>query len=407
MCKIIHVLNSLDPRSGGPVTVVRGIVREQLERGYQLIVVATNAQATKPWLPEREYISQVLKSEPFVRCKIYLLKSFGGFRPMNRFNYTPSAASTMLQLIEAESPQLIHVHGVFGHLGVTCCMVAKRMGVPYIVEPYGQLDEHCMKSGFAIFKKLMYRFLVRPVLEHAACIQVASPFEKQEATKHRLRAPIRIIPHGIDFSAGRMAVECETILDRYHDLRKRRFILYLSRLHKIKRPHWVLDSFLKVRDKHPDLALVFAGPDAGMESYLRSKVEAAGLEHEVVFTGFLQGPNKVAFFDSASVFCLPSKHENFGVAVVEAMAHGSPVVVTPGVASHIYVDEAGCGFTVEDSVDAVAEGIRKVLLSDRTELGRRGREYVEKYLTWQAVVENIDEVYQDILRKRSRARYLR
>jgi len=75
------------------------------------------------------------------------------------------------------------------------------------------------------------------------------------------------------------------------------------------------------------------------------------------------------------------------------------VVVTPGVASHIYVDAAGCGFTVEDSVDAVAEGIRKVLLSDRTELGRRGREYVEKHLTWPAVVDKLDELYQSILQK--------
>jgi glycosyltransferase involved in cell wall biosynthesis len=50
-------------------------------------------------------------------------------------------------------------------------------------------------------------------------------------------------------------------------------------------------------------------------------------------------------------------------------------------------------------VDAVAEGIRKVLLSDRTELGRRGREYVEKHLTWPAVVDKLDELYQSILQK--------
>ncbi|MGQ9918667.1 MAG: glycosyltransferase, partial [Bryobacteraceae bacterium] len=83
----------------------------------------------------------------------------------------------------------------------------------------------------------------------------------------------------------------------------------------------------------------------------------------------------------------------FGVAVVEAMAHGVPVVVTPGVATGEHVRESGCGIVAEDSVEGVAAAIRDVLLADRRELGRRGREYVAKHLTWPIIAEKVEEMY--------------
>ncbi len=100
----------------------------------------------------------------------------------------------------------------------------------------------------------------------------------------------------------------------------------------------------------------------------------------------------------ADVFVLPSRDENFGMAVVEAMAHSVPTVVTRGVAAHEYVDASGGGVTVGDTADALAEGIRQMLAGDRAKIGTRGRDFVESNLSWLAVGRQIEQLYSDVQR---------
>ncbi|MEM4188506.1 MAG: glycosyltransferase, partial [Candidatus Hadarchaeum sp.] len=88
--------------------------------------------------------------------------------------------------------------------------------------------------------------------------------------------------------------------------------------------------------------------------------------------------------------------------VVEALARGLPAVVTPGVASHIYVDASGCGQTVEDSLEALAWGIEKVLLADRQTLGRAGRAFVESNLTWSAVCNRLIALYDQVCKNENK-----
>jgi len=117
----------------------------------------------------------------------------------------------------------------------------------------------------------------------------------------------------------------------------------------------------------------------------------------VVFAGFLEGEAKQEALAGADLFVLPSIDENFGIAVVEAMAHGLPVVVTPGVAAHVYVDQSGGGLTVEGTVESLAEGMRKILNGDGPAMGRRARAFIEQYLSWPAVMRQYDQMYRDAI----------
>ncbi|NLE44675.1 MAG: group 1 glycosyl transferase, partial [Chloroflexi bacterium] len=87
--------------------------------------------------------------------------------------------------------------------------------------------------------------------------------------------------------------------------------------------------------------------------------------------------------------------------VVEAMAHGVPSLVTPGVASHVYVDASGAGITVDDSLEAVVAGLRRLLESDRLATGEKGRRYVEQHLSWKSIARQIDLLYRAAIAART------
>ncbi|MBL8848232.1 MAG: glycosyltransferase, partial [Planctomycetaceae bacterium] len=137
-----------------------------------------------------------------------------------------------------------------------------------------------------------------------------------------------------------------------------------------------------------------AGHDDGHEAVLRSAAKELQLEDAVLFTGFLAGILKSGAFAAAEVFALPSRDENFGVSVIEAMAHGAAPLVTHGVGAHVHVDESGCGLTVEDDVVAIRQGLAQLLRSDPRSLGRRGIAYVEANLSWSGIARQLDELYR-------------
>lgn len=394
---VLHVIHSIDPRSGGPSHALRGLIGEQVLRGHRVTLVATTAQSAEPWAPQEEFMAKMLADPAFQGVDLLLGRALGRHRPWSRFSYCPQVIGLLARRLAdpATRPDIIHIHGQFSHLTIRAAQLGRRWRVPYIVQPHGSFDEVCLAKGMTHWKRLFLWLFHQRDLERAAAVQATSQAEAAQIDRLVPGCRLYVVPLGVPLP--RELRGNERVLARYPQLRGKRVVLFMGRLHEIKRPQWVVEACARLHTEIPDLALVLAGPDVGMGEELRRQSEQAGLDGATVFPGFLQDPDKAEAFGLAHVLCLPSQHENFGVVVVEAMAHGVPVVVTPGVASHVYVDEARCGFTVEDSVEGVAEGIRRVLLSDRKELGRRGREYVEKHLTWQAVAEKVDELYRTII----------
>jgi glycosyltransferase involved in cell wall biosynthesis len=248
-------------------------------------------------------------------------------------------------------------------------------------------------------KRWFTRLFVLKDFKHAAAIQATTPAEAAELREQFGLGNIIVIPHGVSLRDGE--IDRTTAKKNLRLPENAKVVLFLSRIATKKRPEWVVEAMRRLLPEFPDLTGIFAGPDAGAEATLSAAIAASDLNGRVKRVGFVTGEDKSTFFAAADVLALPSQSENFGVVVVEAMAHGLPVVVTPGVASHIYVDESGCGITVDDNVDALTDGIRKIFQADKNELGQRGREYVRQHLTWQAVGDQLDQVYRKVIQCRT------
>ena len=395
--KILHVIHSLDPRSGGPSHAIRSLVREQARCGHEVSVLGTTIQSAEPWAPRDDYTRRMRADEHFAGAEVHLAAAWGRHRPWSRYGWSPAAGRWLSGRLTSRTGQaeIVHIHGTFSHLTTIAAAWARRCSIPYVLRPAGSLDATSLRHARHRLKRFFVRQWLQRDLDGAAFVHATSTAEADELTRWARPSRIRMVPHGVALPHADRASSLDALYESYPQLRGRRVVLCMARLHPIKRPELLIEAFARLHAAHPDTVLVFSGQDAGALGSAEAAMRRHALNGAVLFTGFLQGDLKAAIFRAASVFALLSRHENFGVSVVEAMAHGVPVLVTRGVASHVYIDESGCGATVDDSVEAIAQRLSRLLLTDRDVVGRRGREYVEQHLTWPAIIRQLDNMYEE------------
>ncbi len=381
---------------------MRGLVQEQVRRGHQVAILTTNAQSAEPWAPDWEFRQRMQSDPAFSGAELFIARGYGRSRPFARYTWTPEAYRWLRRRLvdPLHRPDVLHIHGVFSHLTTFAPRLARRLRVPYIMRPAGTFAPRCLAMGRASIKRWFTKLFVAKDLRLAAAVQATTPAEAVDLREQFKLENVVVIPHGVTLIDDQIGTAAARESLRIPEQAK--VLLFLSRIAPKKRPEWVIQAMLRLLPEFPDLMAVFAGPDAGAETTLSAAIATSHLNGRVKRMGFVTGEDKSMLFAAADVLALPSQSENFGVVVVEAMAHGLPVVVTPGVASHIYVDASGCGLTVEDSLDGLVDGLRKVLLADRAELARYGMAYVQQHLTWHSVVEKLDTVYDEVARCRKR-----
>ncbi len=397
--RILHVTWSLDPHTGGPGNVIRNIVREQIQLGHEIAVVATATQKTEPRVSHEEFVQRISNESDFRGAELYLGRAYGRRKPWSTFGFSPECKRWICRRLSdrKRAADLIHIHGIFGHILSVAAARARRYSIPYVLRPCGGLDPDCLAMGSHRLKRVFARLILQKDLRCAAYVHAASQMEADYLCDWMPKERIRAIPHGVQIPASDASDASRNFLAAFPQLRGKRVILFMSRITPKKRPEIIVRAMARLRSEYPNLTLVLAGNDEGPLATVRAVAEEHGIENSIVYAGFLQGDLKRGAFAVADLFALPSMDENFGIAPLEAMAHGVPVLVTPGVASHVYVDESSGGLTVEGTAEGFAEGIRKLLHADREAMGRSGREFLKENLSWTNVARQIEDLYQEIL----------
>ena len=385
--KLLHVVASYLPavRYGGTIVSVHGLCRALAGRGHEVHVYTTSVNGDRD--------SPVPHETPvnIDGVQVWYFRS-----PRFRRVYWAPGMRRMLR-DHVRGFDLVHTHAIYLWPLWAAARCAADAGVPYIVSPRGMLEKDLIEQKSALWKAGLIAFIEKHTLEHAAAVHATSEREAEQASAFGFDLPlVRTIPNGFAVDPAPVeAVSAATtaILERGP------FILFLGRVNWKKG----LDRLLRALPQIDGARLVIAGNDE--ENYggvLQGIAANAGVADRVTFAGPVHGADKAALLAGAQLLVLPSYSENFGNVVLEAMAAGRAVVVTPEVGMAPAVRQSGAGVVVDGDAATLAKGISQ-LLSDptqRADMGARGRTVAGTRYSWAAVAAEMEALYETVAERR-------
>jgi len=348
--KVLHVIPSIAAVHGGPSIMLEQMARGLSRTGIEIHVATTNDDGAG--------FLDVTCGVPVVRDGI----TYFYFKKQTNFYKFSQPLSRWLGQHVTEY-QFVHIHALFSHSAMAAAYWAHRRGVKYAVRPLGTLNRWGMENRRPWLKRLSFELIERRILRHAAFVHYTSEQEREEAALLKITTRPEIIPNpvpltGDESPGGRFR-------GAHPQLRDREIILFLSRFDRKKGLELLLPAFAAVRKEFPSAALVLAGAgNAELVDGLHAQAKKLGIEAHVFWPGFLKGEEKRNAFADADLFVLPSRSENFGIAVVEAMAAGCPVVVSDQVGIHGDIAAANAGAVVRCDAGELGRAICR-LLADR------------------------------------------
>jgi glycosyltransferase involved in cell wall biosynthesis len=301
---------------------------------------------------------------------------------------------------------LVHIHAVFSHASVGAGLIAGRCGVPYIVRPLGVLNRWGIMHRRRWLKQLSLRLIEKRILARAAAVHYTSEQERLEAAESGVDGPSVVLPLGIDLSRFEQLPPPDPFYRQYPDLVDRTLLLFLSRIDSKKGLDLLLPAFAAARRRYPNAALVIAGRgDAAIVDALRREAERLGIAGDVIWPGFLTGVDKLAALSAADLFVLPSYSENFGIAIVEAIAAGLPVVTSDQVGLAREIEAYEAGRVVPCDVTALTSALEAALgdADRRRRWAANGRRLVHERFSVEAMTRGLVQLYESVLTGECRA----
>lgn len=360
MTRVLHILATADPVSGGPI---EGAIRCGLAwdaDGHRQDLLTLDPPGADHW---PDYPGRIIN----------LGEGRRGL--LGRYRFSRGARSWLRG--HAGDYDAVIVSGLWNFSTMAARLALVGLPVPYFVFTHGMLDPWFKRTYplKGVAKQLLWLFNEGVLLRHAT--RVLFTTEEERALAERVFLPYRVKAAVVGYGASDMPEgdrrQRAAFDAAFPAVQGRRFLLFLSRLHAKKGCDLLIGAFARIAAAHPDLDLVIAGPDDGhTEAGLRQQVRALGLGQRVHFTGMIGGDLKWGAFRRCEAFALTSHQENFGVAVVEAMAASRPVLITDKVNIWREVEQDGAGLVDNDTADGAERLLRRFLAMDEGERARMG-----------------------------------
>ncbi len=335
--KILRVINSLNPEYGGPIAAAISQSAEMLRQGHTVDFVTLDADNTS-------YLVQV---PGIVHAMGPSMGKYGlNFRLVHWLKDNAWRYDSII------------VHGLWQFHSFATWLASRQAKFDYFVYTHGMLDPWFKRTyPFKHIKKLFYWVLAEYwVLSDAKGVLFTCEEERLLARESfkLYKANEIVVDYGVQSPQGDPELAKSEFLKQFPQLRDKRIILFLSRIHPKKGCDLLIEAFAQIKELDPHLHLVMAGPDqVGWVSELQKLAEKLGVKDRITWTGMLTGIEKWGAYRTAEVFVLPSHSENFGVVIPEALACGVPVLTTNKVNIWREIQIDGAGLVANDDVEGI------------------------------------------------------
>jgi glycosyltransferase involved in cell wall biosynthesis len=376
---------------GGPVKSISQLCEALVQRGNHVTVLTTNANGETALNVQVNHIVNVDGVEVS-----YMERSPWAPR---RYFYAPNMGEVCERFMP--STDVLYICATWTYPMIPAARIAGKFHKPYIMSPRGDLMEWSLQQK-SIKKKIYLRLIEKRLIRDAAAIHCTSQDEMEQYQRLNFQSPAFIVPNGVDLTQF-------SALPARGALRKKLGIsdsaaisLFVGRLHKMKGLDRAVTEFASVARARTDTHLIVAGLDEdGSGVFAQEQVKQLDLQERVHFLGALYGNDLLQAYADSDLFVLLSHRENFGMAVVEAMASGLPVLLSGEVALSSDITKYRAGIVVDVKKESVAQSWLELLndKNKREELRHNGMRLAREKFSSDKIAEQMEKVFDKIARR--------
>ena len=379
--KLLHLSTVAGNKGGGVSEVVNSLIQLQVSKKSNVFL----------WfVGKKNEINQVFDRTKIDKTKVLVMPWYIGisvidffFKSKNKFD-------------------IVHQHGIFVPLSILTIFFRKWSKI--IISPHGYLEPDKLKVS-KIKKKTVLYLYENYNLKKANCIVACSKKEAIALRNYGLKQPIGIIPNGINNSMLETKIsktKKSSFKKKYNINPDKKVLLFFSRIHPWKGLSLFLKVIFDLRKEFREnnwIFLVVGTDELNHTSELTTYINKKHISDIVKIIEPQYGKNRIITYDIASCFVLPSKGENFGISVIEALSRSVPVITTKNT-PWMELETNDCGWWIDRNENAFKKTLLNLFLKDITdlnEMGNKGQKLVKKNYTWMIVVKQLNNLYDWVL----------
>lgn len=386
--RILQIVPSISPIYGGPSQMVQGLSKALAAEGVDVTILTTNSNGDTGQLPLDVPLGVPVSQDGY--HIIYFPCS-----PFRRYKFSFDLLRWLAS--QARDYDLAHIHALFSPVSTAAATVARSQKLPYILRPLGTLDPADLQKKRQL-KQIYGLLLERPNLAGAAAIHFTSEEECKISERFGTKTKDLVIPLGVDTPDLPFSGQARQKFGIEKDVP---LLLFMSRIDPKKGLDLLFPALENLLNERLPFHFVLAGSnpqDPNYEKQIRQRIKTSKLANYTTIAGFVSGASKFALLQDADIFVLPSYYENFGIAVAEAMATGTPVVISDRVYIWQDIQKADAGWVCSLQVESLSEKLKLALknVNERHLKGINARQLVLDRYSWKAIAKQTIAAYQSL-----------